>query len=331
MTEFKLLESYYGERGYKQYAVYKDDKAYHLTKDTNDYLEESIVINNEMETLENIIFSVEIYYYESLKKECEQLSTEDFIARFNMYQKSMNELHKQLINLCKKNEELRKDIDKKIFTLVSKDVSDIVYEKSFTNDNLGVYMIRIGDILNLDISFENILLDLYEHELSLIDKNLFNVTVDTTNEKLVFNEKLSLAYLTNHDIISNMYISDSLMDGIMSLYTKSIYAYINRYDDYNEESLKCLYECLDIKYVKLVIDNDNFKLKWIMRKLNLKTNACIPYEFLPEKISPIVKIHNVNDNCIKIKYNTDDSDEVQMTTYLIDELYRNMHTAILFK
>ena len=331
MTEFKLLESYYGERGYKQYAVYKDDKAYHLTKDTNGYLAEYIVINNEMETLENIIFSVEIYYYETMKKECDLLSTEDFIARFNMYQKSMNELHQQLINLCKTNEELRKDIDKKIFTLVSKDVSDIVYEKSFTNDNLGVYMIRIDNILNLDISFENILLDLYEHELSLIDKNLFNVTVDTTNGMIVFNESKTIQYLTNQDIISNMYISDSLMDGIMSVYTKSIYAYINRYNDYNEDSLKNLYECLDIKFVKLVIDDNNFKLKWIMRKLNLKTNTYIPYEYLPEKISPIVKIHNVNDNCIKIKYNTDDSDEVQMTTYLIDELYRNMHIAMLFK
>jgi hypothetical protein len=331
MTEFKLLESYYGERGYKQYGVYKDGQAYHLTKDTNDYLDDTINVNNETVTLENIFFSVEMYYYELLKKVCDQLSTKDFIAKFNMYQESMNELHKQLINLCKKNEELKKDISKKIFKLVTKDVGDIIYETSITNDNLDVYMIRIADILNIDINLENILLDLYEHELSLIDKNLFNITVDTTNEKLSFNETKTIQYLTNEDIINNMYISDALMDGIISVYTKSIYDYINIYDDYNEGSLKNLYECLGIKYVKLVIDNDNNKLKWIMRKLNLKTNVYIPYEYLPEKILPIVKNSKVTDDCIVIKYNTDDSDEIQMTTYLIDELYRNMHIAMLFK
>jgi hypothetical protein len=68
-----------------------------------------------------------------------------------------------------------------------------------------------------------------------------------------------------------------------------------------------------------------------MRRLNLKTNVYIPYEYLPEKILPIVKNSKVTDDCIVIKYNTDDSDEIQMTTYLIDELYRNMHTAMLFK
>ena len=78
----------------------------------------------------------------------------------------------------------------------------------------------------LDKALENILLDLYEHELSLIDKNLFNITVDTTNEKLSFNETKTIQYLTNEDIIKNMYISDALMDGIINVYTKLIYDYI---------------------------------------------------------------------------------------------------------
>jgi hypothetical protein len=51
MPTFELRESYYGERGYRQYAVYKDGVDYHLQKKCNLYLDDKIIVDNEEWTI----------------------------------------------------------------------------------------------------------------------------------------------------------------------------------------------------------------------------------------------------------------------------------------
>jgi hypothetical protein len=325
MSKFRLLDSCYATKEWKRYAIFYNDKPYHFKKHSNAYLDNNIYIDKVEETIENILFSVEIYYYyEVMVKYC-QLPEEEFITKFNICQGSLDTLHLMLISVYKKNKELITCIDNKISNLFSKNISDIIYEKSITNENFGPYMIRIGNILNTDITIDRLLLDLYEYELSQIDKNIFNITIDSTEELIKFHENTKPLY-TNEEIIRKVKadFSNEYKEDIIKLYSKSIYDYINRCD-YNEEALKIIYEVLDIKYVKITIDNNNHKLKWILEKLNLKPNMYIPYDYLPTKLDAIID-NNMNiDNIIDIKYNTDDSDQVQMNTYLIDELHKNIH------
>lgn len=325
MSKFRLLDSCYATKEWKQYAIYYNDKPYHFKKHSNAYLDNSVYIDMVEETIENILFSVEIYYYYEVMVKYRQLPEEEFITKFNICQGSLDTLHLILIDVYKKNKDLTICIDSKISNLFSKSISNIVYEKSISNDNLGTYMIRIDDILNADITIDRLLLDLYEYELSQINKNISNITIDTTEELITFHENMKPLY-TNEEIIKMVKtdFSNEYKEDIINLYSKSIYDYINRCD-YNEEALKRLYEVLDIKYVKITIDSNNYKLKWILRKLNLKPNVYIPYDYLPTKLDAIINNNTNIDNIIDIKYNTDDSDKVQMNTYLIDELHMNMH------
>jgi len=328
MTEFELLESYYGERGYRHYVVYNNNKPYAFKIEGNRsiyYLDDSIYINGTEATLENIIFSIKMYYYKTLKEQ--ELLPEDFIIKFNKYQQNVNDLHEQLIKVYKTNERLEKEIDEEITKLFKKKLDEIVYKKDICDNELGVNTLRPFDIMKPNICFEDILLDLYECELHKINKNFINITINT-GDLISINEERSIVYLTNHDIISRVYISDILMASIQKLYTEKIYQYIH--SNHNETLLHGLYECLDIKYIKLIVDDDNYKLLWILEKMHIKHNLLIPYEYIPKNLLNLVENNYINNHNVVIKYNTDSSDLVQMNTYLIDKLHCDMHNAIIY-
>ena len=330
MPEFELLESYYGERGYRLYNIYKDGVAYSLRTQENTYKDDIVYINNQEETIENIIFSIEIYYYKCLKENI-NLSTDEFISKFKLYEQNINEFYHKIANIYKQNQLLINTINNSLTILFNKSINDIVYETNFHNNlNLDINMLRINQILNSNISLEQILLDLYDHELTIIDCNIYNITINIEDDNIIFNTNKEIPYLTRYDIINDMYISDELMNDIRYIYTKKIYEYLNMKNDYTEESLLSLYKCLNIKYIKIQIDN-NPKITWIMKKLYVKLNVYIPFEYVPPQLLDIINNNEKIDNCVYIKYNSDSSDIVQMNTFLIDMLHYNMHLALIYK
>ena len=208
MPEFTLLDSYYGERGYRQYAVYRDGKAYHLNKISNTYLDNSVYVDNMEETLENIIFSIEMYYYECLKQST--LTSEEFINQFNLYQENLNKLYYQLSNIYTTNKLLKKEIDEKLHILFSKNIS------------IDARSINMLKILENDINLETIVLDLYKPSLAQINTPLISITINTNDKYIVLDENKTVEYLTPNLIYKNNYIDDSLMSGIKSLYIEAI-------------------------------------------------------------------------------------------------------------
>jgi hypothetical protein len=187
-------------------------------------------------------------------------------------------------------------------------------------------MLRIQQILDNDISFENILNDIYEYELSNINKNQINITFDTSKQIIVINREI-VDYLTNNDIINNTHINDTIVNDIRMLYIEKIYAFISN-NQYDENKIIELYECLDIDYIKIIIDSSNYKLLWIFKKLNMQANKFIPTEYIANKLIDIISCNDTINNIVTIKYNTDIDDKTQMTTYLIDKLHHDMHVAL---
>jgi len=234
MPTFELRESYYGERGYRQYAVYKDGVGYHIQKKCNLYLDDKIIVDNEEWTIEDIMFSIEIYYYKCLENLCSKITTEEFIIIFNLYQENFNDLYNRLANIYKTNELLVNDIDDKLNILFSKDIKEII------PDAKAIDMVKI---CNNDINLELILLDLYELSLSQINKTIISITIDTANEFVVLHENRTIEYLTNNAIIESMYVSDSLMSDIRMLYVDIINLHK---EELCKEKIKELCECLHI-------------------------------------------------------------------------------------
>lgn len=231
MSKFQLFDPEYGTKYWRRNAIYKDNIAYHFKEEDNLYMDYYIYLNNTEVAIRNIIFSIEIYYYTVLKKYIE-CTKEDFEDKFNTCQKSITELYQQLGNNYEKNKQLINSIDNQICAVIS---SKNIFDKKLNIDN----------ILQNEICFDNILYDLYECELSKIDKYIFNTNINITDEIITIEEDKML-YLTNDTIIREMYISESLMEDIKNLLCSAIEEYIYTHDNYNKESMKQLCKCLDI-------------------------------------------------------------------------------------
>ena len=95
------------------------------------------------------------------------------------------------------------------------------------------------------------------------------------------------------------------------------------YKNVNETDIVKLYCCLNIKYVKIIIDMNDNNVVWIMKKLNMLTNRYIPTFYIDNKLTEIIN-HNIEDKIINIKYNRDSSTSQQFTKYLIDKLYNSL-------
>lgn len=299
------------------------DNFMYFTRNTDDHIHEYIEYDNNKVLIKDILYSIESFYLDFIH-EC-GLMTQDDNFKFELFKEcenSINSIHKEIIKIYTANQILKKAIDDKKYALFHKNIKDIVYETSITGNKLGPYMIQISNILkNDDISFVNILKDFYEYELSQIDKRLINITIDATDNILILN-KSEIEYTVKY-----YDPSDSILNDITYLYIQKIYEYI-RNNNYNEDKLIKLYNALNIDYVKIIIDDDNYKLHWIFRKLHTLTNAFIPRTCIDDKLYDLVQNNEIVDKCIIIKYNTDSSDKIQMNTYLIDTLHANLHTNL---
>jgi hypothetical protein len=270
----------------------------------------------------DIIFSIEMHYHNCLNNYID-LPQDEFITKFKTYEKSIIDIYNTLKNCYIYNEKIKQDAKDAIYSLFHKPLSDVIYETDITSKyNLGCYMVRIIDILNFDsIDLKHVILDIYSHELSLIKRIVKNIYINNTNDIVSIDEQKFL-YLTDNDIINDI-IKDIDITSLQELFSSKIYEFINKSINYNENKLIDLYNCLDIKYIKISC-NDN-KLLWIMNKLHIKLDHYIPQDYIPSIIKDLVNNNLDENNYAYIKYNTDATNKVQLNTFMIDKLHYDMH------
>ena len=243
MTKLIIREAYYGEYNNRQYYVYNNDKCYSLRLKKY-YHDEYIYIDGKKELIENVIFSIEMYYRNKLKKD---MTEEEFINKFYMYKNHINELYDKLINMYETNIIIITSVEEKLKELFNKSIHDITYETSFNgNHQLGIYMLRIGDILENEITIENILMDIYQHELSLICTDLINISIDNSRDLLEFNKITPVVYLTNYEIINSMSMSARLILDVQMLLNTKVYEYVHMNKVYNSNQLNKLCKYFNI-------------------------------------------------------------------------------------
>jgi hypothetical protein len=135
------------------------------------------------------------------------------------------------------------------------------------------------------------------------------------------------AVFTSEDTITDNQIK---MQELQNIVINNIYNnYIMKTSNNNisEVKIKALYDCIKIKYVKLIVPESN-KIRWIMNTLKTKYNVMIPEKYINNKLNNIFNIAKKINNNIFIEYDVDESDMIQKQTYLIDCLYHEIMKTI---
>ena len=318
MTSISIEETYQPKLCVCKNNIYYDFNIYESIK-------HGVYVNNKYEMIDDIMLSIKTYYIDRLSSKLD-LDEDEFIFNYNIYKEIICKHYILILDLYKRIEERKKTIDDKIKTLIDKPLKYIVYESSWCNEELLLpQMLRINDTLNRNISLERILYDIYEYEVSLIDNKLQNINIEINGELLYLVEKNDIDYT---DYIMNIIIEDFKhnilkMEKLKELFSYKIYEYINIYKKVDENKIVSLYQCLDIKYAKIIIDTNDYNVVWIMRKLNMLLNNFIPTIMINKLLNDIVN-HNIENNIINIKYNKDATTAQQLTKYLIDKLYNSL-------
>ena len=318
MTSISIEETYQPKLCVCKNNIYYDFNIYESIK-------HGVYVNNKYEMIDDIMLSIKTYYIDRLSSKLD-LDEDEFIFNYNIYKEIICKHYILILDLYKRIEERKKTIDDKIKTLIDKPLKYIVYESSWCNEELLLpQMLRINDTLNRNISLERILYDIYEYEVSLIDNKLQNINIEINGELLYLVEKNDIDYT---DYIMNIIIEDFKhnilkMEKLKELFSYKIYEYINIYKKVDENKIVSLYQCLDIKYAKIIIDTNDYNVAWIMRKLNMLLNNFIPTIMINKLLNDIVN-HNIENNIINIKYNKDATTAQQLTKYLIDKLYNSL-------
>ena len=78
-----------------------------------------------------------------------------------------------ILEIYNRTELIKKDIDSNISRLIKKPLQFVVYESSWCNEELLLpLMLRIHDIINRNITLEQIIFDIYEYEISKINNKI---------------------------------------------------------------------------------------------------------------------------------------------------------------
>lgn len=316
-------------------TIYKNGIYYDFNIEDINCNKVKVYINNKYELLEDILYTIKSYYIKqlSLKLEFEE---DEFIFNFNIYKENICKIYIYLLDLFQRTEEIKETIEDKIQKLINKPLKYIVYESSWCNEELLLpQMLRINDTLNRDITLEKIISDIYEYEISKINTNLPNTIIGSgADDELLYCVEQNISYISAKDII-NRILTDLIsnipkMEKLKEIFSLKIYEHICMYKNVDETKIVSLYCCLDIKYVKIIIDMKDNNVVWIMRKLNMLTNKYIPTFYIDNKLTDIIN-HNIEDKIITIKYNRDASTSQQFTKYLIDKLYNSLMESELNK
>ena len=333
-NHFIIKEAYYGERDNRQYYQYVDGNPYSLRFHTSEYQETKyyqVYLDNKLESILDIMFSVEQYYYRELEQ------CEEFDKYFKLYKESIENIYRQLLSTYQENILIEESIKKSINLLVEKPLDQIVYETSYGGDELNCEMIRIEQLLTKENTLDSILLDVYEYEFNKISQPINLIPI--IEKKFIKLKKQSIRiFKDNHIILIRQ--NSKRMKELSTLFSKKIYEYLNIHlylksrqtnpPHYNENNLVKLYSCLNIEYVKIIVSSLDYKLLWIFKKLHTLPNQYIAIHLIDKRILQIISLYKMIDRTVELKYNCDMSDETQLSTHLIDKLHDKLAISLLF-
>lgn len=333
--DFNILESTINDKLMSKYKIIKNGTTIDFNIIDHNILENNkVYISGKCIILKDIIFSIKEYYLNYLEN-IYDIYDSVFIEQYKIYETSFLKLYKELLTMNKTRQDLIYVIEKKINNLKLKSLYDIIYQKNDDGcEGLLHNSINIDSILNSNkFDIDIIVSDIYNYEILLINKNLPNYEFNINNTLLSINSSKYIEYISHENILSslieNFKQNPTKVQELQDIFVNRIFEYINTESNIPETKLVDLYKCLSLKYIKIVVNEENYKVTWVMNKLQIKINLFIPIEFIDQELNDIVKYNKEINNCIFINYNTDIHDNTQITTYLIDKLYDSLMKKML--
>ena len=282
-----------------------------------------ILIKNKKEYIKDILYSVTCYYISYLDRfNVSDIFSQVYHEQIEIYSKSINELEEKLNEMYEISNKLNCDINNNIDTLQKLSFDEIYKDTKF----------NILPLFNRLKSFdlEDIVSYIYDNMLHKIDRNIPNYHFSIMDTIIELKQKDMFVLYTHNSIIEKF--MDSITDDQIKMQELQNIVIDSIYNDYimktsneniSEVKLTDLYNCIEIKYVKICIPDSN-KIKWIMNTLKTKYNVIIPENYIHNKLNDIIKNAKRINNNIFIEYDIDESDRIQKQTYLIDCLYHEL-------
>lgn len=322
LTKFTIKEAYYGERGYRRQTIYIGEEELFLDVNENpDRDERQIYIDGELTFIKDIIYSF-IDYYKS------KINT---MIDYDFYKNNIKDLSITLNAIYDSMNSIASKADISLDDLYSKSFDTIEYYEDGTKYDEPYYDIR--PIFNTSDNFDIkiILTDMYKYELSKINTFLLNYTIIEEKGILSFEEARCVDYIDKSEFI------DSILDTINSeqelklknLISSSIYDYLYNSHHIDEDKLRNIYKSLGIEAKKLVINNSDYKIAWIMKELHTIPNILIPTLHIDSRLNDIMKYSRNEGDTIYIEYNTNASNNMHIAMYLIDKLHTRLAEKML--
>lgn len=227
-------------------------------------LRNSIYIDKKCVKVKDILYSVKKYYEDKL------------------YANNMSDLEIVLNNINKLTIHIQDTIDSNINEMLSAPL-----ELIHTNN------IIMKTFTKKDINLMHIINYIYKNEIDNIDTRVPNYTFQPDEDRLILREDNYTEYISKEYIVNKIYeyvqTNSVRMKEIQSFVENNIYYdYILKLNINNisQNNLLTIYDCLDIKYVKLVVISS--KVISIMKALNTISNIPIPIKFINRRLNKII-------------------------------------------
>ena len=285
-----------------------------------------ILIKGNKEYIKDILYSVTSHYINILDN-MKYIFSHVYNEQVELYSKSINKLEEKLNKSYENSNRMKTDIDNQIDELKILSFDKIYSDKPFN-------ILQFFNTCN-SIDLKAIISEIYYNELEKIDRNIPNYHFSMMDTIIEFKQsKKTIEYYTKDIIIDKIMNSitnnQRQMQELQNMVIDSIY---NNYimktssENINEVKLKSLYNCIEIKYVKICTPQSN-KIKWILNTLKTIYNVMIPEKYINNKLNAIISLAKRGNNNIFIEYDSDESDIIQKQTYLIDCLYHELMKTI---
>jgi len=317
LTKFTIKEANYGERGYRRQTIYIGEEELFLDVNENpDRDERQIYIDGKLTFIKDIIYSFIDYY----KLKINTMTDYDF------YKNNIKDLSITLNAIYDSIDNIASKADINLDDLYSKSFNTIEYYEDETKYDIR-HVFNTNDSFDIKI----ILTYMYKYELSKINTFLPNYTIIEEKGILSFEEARCVDYIDKSVFI------DSILDTINSeqelklknLISNSIYDYLYNSHHIDENKLRNIYKSLGIEAKKLVINNSDYKIAWIMKELHTIPNILIPTVHIDSRLNDIMKYSRNEGDTIYIEYNTNASNNMHIAMYLIDKLHTRLAEKML--
>jgi hypothetical protein len=242
-----------------------------IHENKNDKDTRIIYIDGQQQYIKNILYSINTINNDSIVKLKEEL---DYIYHITNH--------------------IQNEINEKLNELEIIDFDMIHYNEPDESHNESKFSILLLFKKNQELNFNTIIKSIYSYELNNISLLLPNHTIIISNNMIHFNEANPISYLTKNTIISRLAKSiqnnPDKMEQLKKLILENIYKdYIckNNYNNISEIKLKKLYQCFDIKAIKLVVESKEINDKLLA--LNTICNVLIPMQFIDKTLYRIIE------------------------------------------